>query len=51
MSFYSLFLHNYWCWGRNKSVTIFTGEKVEMGTSTKSVFQADIAPFHKPGNS
>ena len=41
----------YWCSGRNKSCTTFTGEKVVIGTSTSTVFQFAIAPFHNPGNS
>ena len=32
-------------------MTVFTGLKVESGTSTKMVLQSLIAPFHKPGNS
>ena len=28
-----------------------TGEKVVIGTSTKTVFQRAIAPFHNPGSS
>ena len=41
----------YWCCGRSKSCTTFTGEKVVIGTSTNMVFHFAIAPFHKPGNS
>ncbi len=41
----------YWCCGLNKSCTTFTGEKVEIGTSTKMVFQSAIAPFQRPGSS
>lgn len=42
---------DYWCWGRNKSCTTFTGEKVDTGTSTKTVFHLAMAPFHRPGSS
>src|SRR5574344_251775 len=35
----------------NKSLTVFTGLNVVIGTSTKIVFQSLIAPFHKPGSS
>ena len=31
--------------------TVFTGLKVLKGTSTNTVFQSLIEPFHKPGNS
>ncbi len=40
-----------WCSLRSRSLTIFTGEKVAIGTSTKIVFQSAIAPFHSPGSS
>lgn len=40
-----------WCSGRNKSWTTFTGENVEIGTSTNMVFQLAIAPFQRPGSS
>lgn len=46
-----LFLIIYWCSGRNRSFTVFTGLNVSMGTSTNIVFQSLIAPFHKPGSS
>ena len=42
---------HYWCCGRSRSCTTFTGEKVVTGTSTKIVFQHAIAPFHNPGSS
>ena len=42
---------NYWCCSRNKSFTVFTGLKVLKGTSTKTVFQSLMEPFHKPGSS
>lgn len=41
----------YWCCGLNRSCTTLTGEKVEIGTSTKMVFQSAIAPFQRPGSS
>jgi hypothetical protein len=47
----SLCFNYYWCSGRSRSCTTFTGENVEMGTSTKMVFQFAIAPFQRPGNS
>ena len=40
----------YWCCSLSKSLTVFTGLNVEIGTSTNTVFQSDIAPFHNPGN-
>ena len=42
---------SYWCWLRNKSLTVFTGLKVPRGTSTKIVFQLLMAPFQRPGSS
>ena len=41
----------YWCCSRSRSWTTFTGEKVVMGTSTKTVFHLAMAPFHSPGSS
>ena len=32
-------------------LTVFTGLKVPSGTSTKTVFQSLIEPFHNPGSS
>lgn len=59
MSFFSkvlflfmvFYLSFYWCCSRNRSFTVFTGLNVEIGTSTNTVFQSDMAPFHSPGNS
>ena len=42
---------SYWCWSLNKSFTVFTGLNVVRGTSTNTVFQSLMAPFHKPGSS
>ena len=42
---------SYWCCSLNKSFTVFTGLNVVRGTSTNTVFQSLIAPFHKPGSS
>ena len=42
---------DYWCCSRRRSFTVFTGLNVESGTSTKTVFQSLIAPFHSPGSS
>lgn len=39
------------CIGDNRSQTTLTGVNVVMGTSTKTVFQCAIAPFHSPGRS
>ena len=39
------------CSLRSRSLTVFTGLKVSMGTSTNSVIQSAIAPFQSPGNS
>jgi len=36
---------------RSRSSTVFTGLKVSRGTSTKTVFQNAIDPFHSPGSS
>ena len=35
----------YWCCSLSKSLTVLTGLKVPMGTSTKMVFQLLMAPF------
>ena len=43
--------HRYWCASLSRSRTTFTGLKVSMGTSTKSVFQSDMEPFQRPGSS
>ena len=40
-----------WCPSRNRSITVFTGLNVSIGTSTNTVFQSAIAPFHSPGRS
>ena len=32
-------------------MTVFTGLKVDNGTSTNIVFQLLMAPFHRPGSS
>jgi len=40
-----------WCALRKRSSTVFTGLKVSRGTSTKTVFQNAIDPFHSPGSS
>lgn len=32
-------------------MTVFTGLKVVSGTSTNTVFQSLMAPFHSPGSS
>src|SRR5690606_1208696 len=40
-----------WCAFLNKSTTVFTGLNVVNGTSTKTVFQKAIPPFHNPGSS
>jgi len=40
-----------WCSSLSKSLTVFTGENVANGTSTKMVFQLLIAPFQSPGSS
>ena len=37
--------------GLRRSFTVFTGLKVSMGTSTKTVIQSAMAPFHSPGSS
>ena len=42
---------SYWCCSLNKSFTVFTGLNVVRGTSTNTVFQSLMAPFHKPGSS
>lgn len=47
----SLFAFQPACAGRSRSLTVFTGLKVRAGTSTKTVFQPAIAPFHSPGRS
>lgn len=41
----------YWCASLSKSLTVFTGLKVDSGTSTNTVFQSLIEPFHSPGSS
>src|SRR5512139_47260 len=40
-----------WCSGRNRSYTVFTGVNVLPGTSTSTVFQCAMDPFHNPGSS
>src|SRR5207247_11037794 len=39
------------CSGRSRSRTVLTGLNVLRGTSTKTVFQRAMAPFHRPGSS
>ena len=44
------FFYGRWVF-RRRSSTVLTGLKVSSGTSTKTVFQKAIDPFHKPGSS
>ncbi len=39
------------CSSRRRSTTVFTGLNVVRGTSTNTVDQSLIAPFHRPGSS
>ena len=41
----------YECDGFSRSLTVFTGLKVSMGTSTNTVIQSAMAPFQRPGSS
>src|SRR4029079_2705306 len=40
-----------WSSGRSRSFTAFTGLNTARGTSTNTVFQWAIEPFHRPGRS
>jgi len=49
--FLVLCIRYYPCIGFSRSLTVFTGLKVSIGTSTNTVIQSAIAPFHSPGSS